>query len=160
MNKKEVLEFLGVSSRTLTNYMRQGKLSVRYEKGKNGKEALFDAEEVRALEERLSVEFHRPAVLSSSEDSLPAPLPTVPSEYFLQALQTLALASPKKRSLLITEVAAKPVLKVEEASLLTGFSEGHLRDAITKQTLKARKIDRSWRIRREDLDLYVRELFT
>ncbi len=144
--------------------MQRGELSVRYEKGKNGKVAIFDPDEVKRLKDRLSVESHRPAVLpplSENEDSLPAQGgAVVPAEYLLKALQTLALASPRKRELLITEVAAKPVLKMKEASLLTGFSEGHLREAIKNKLLNARKIDRSWRVRREDLETYVRSLFS
>lgn len=162
MNKREVLEFLDISPRTLTNYMQRGELSVRYEKGKNGKVAIFDPDEVQRLKDRLSVESHRPAVLpppSENENSLPTGGAVVPAEYILKALQTLALASPRKRELLITEVAAKPVLKMKEASLLTGFSESHLREAIKKKLLHARKIDRSWRVRREDLETYVRSLF-
>ena len=49
MNKREVLEFLEISPRTLTNYMQRGELSVRYEKGKNGKVAIFDPDEVKRL---------------------------------------------------------------------------------------------------------------
>jgi hypothetical protein len=164
MNKKEVIDFLGISPRTLTNYVKRGEISVRYERGKNGQVAVFDPDEVKTLKERLSVEHHRPAVLPPQspdrENSLPVQGGTVvPAEYLLQALQTLALASPRKRELLITEVAVKPVLRLKEASLLSGFSEKHLRGAIKEGRLNGRKIDRSWRIERGDLETYVKSLF-
>jgi predicted site-specific integrase-resolvase len=41
MNKQEAAEFLGVSVRALERYVQQGKISVRYEKGKTRPTANF-----------------------------------------------------------------------------------------------------------------------
>lgn len=42
MNKKQAAEYLGVSVRALERYVQQGKLSVRYEKGKTRPTANFN----------------------------------------------------------------------------------------------------------------------
>lgn len=49
MNKKEASEILGVSEKTLGNYVRSGRLNVRYEKGATSKVAVYDEAEIRAL---------------------------------------------------------------------------------------------------------------
>ncbi len=40
----------------------------------------------------------------------------------------------------------------------TTNGRGHLRDAITDKKLKARIIGRGWKIKRDDLALYVKKL--
>jgi excisionase family DNA binding protein len=51
MNKKEAAQYLGISIRQLQNYARQGRLSVRKEKGKTGDIAIFDDGELRQLKD-------------------------------------------------------------------------------------------------------------
>jgi excisionase family DNA binding protein len=55
-------------------------------------------------------------------------------------------------------VADKLLLKLDEASALTGLSRGILRQAIKDRKLKARIIGRGWRVKRDDLDVYVKKL--
>jgi excisionase family DNA binding protein len=55
-------------------------------------------------------------------------------------------------------IADKPLLKLDEASALTGLSRGILKSAIDGKKLKARIIGRSWRIKRADLDTFVSKL--
>jgi excisionase family DNA binding protein len=55
-------------------------------------------------------------------------------------------------------VADKLTLSLVEASQLSGLSRGHLREAIEAKKLKARIIGRGWRVKRDDLDLYVKKL--
>jgi excisionase family DNA binding protein len=49
MNKKQAIEILGVSEKTLGNYARAGRLNVTYEKGATSKVAVYDEAELRAL---------------------------------------------------------------------------------------------------------------
>jgi excisionase family DNA binding protein len=49
-------------------------------------------------------------------------------------------------------------LSLAEASQLSGLSRNHLRQAIEEKKLKARIIGRGWRVKRDDLDAYVRKL--
>jgi excisionase family DNA binding protein len=50
------------------------------------------------------------------------------------------------------------MLTLPEASTLSNLSRGHLRDAIRGGRLKAKIIGRGWRVKRADLDLYIRTL--
>jgi excisionase family DNA binding protein len=62
-----------------------------------------------------------------------------------------AMASPVRLS-------DKLTLSLTEAALLAGLSRGHLRLAIAEKKLKARIIGRGWRVKREDLEAYVKKL--
>ena len=55
-------------------------------------------------------------------------------------------------------VFEKLTLSLTEASQLSGLSRNHLRQAIEEKKLKARIIGRGWRVKRDDLDAYVRKL--
>lgn len=55
-------------------------------------------------------------------------------------------------------VADKLTLSLVEASQLSGLSRGHLRQAIEAKKLRARIIGRGWRVKREDLEAYVKKL--
>lgn len=51
MTKREVSKELGVSSRTVQRYVREGKLNVKYVKGKYGDEAVYSEKEVARLKQ-------------------------------------------------------------------------------------------------------------
>jgi len=52
----------------------------------------------------------------------------------------------------------KLTLTLTEATLLSGLSRGYLRQAIHAGKLKARIIGKGWRVKRADLDSYVKKL--
>jgi excisionase family DNA binding protein len=58
----------------------------------------------------------------------------------------------------ISDIAHKIILTLAEASALTNLSRNHLRQAIEEKKLKARIIGRGWRVKRDDLDAYVKKL--
>ncbi|MDQ3254530.1 MAG: helix-turn-helix domain-containing protein [Acidobacteriota bacterium] len=51
-----------------------------------------------------------------------------------------------------------PSFTLAEASALTNLSRNHLRQAIEDKKLRARIIGKGWRVKREDLEAYVRKL--
>jgi excisionase family DNA binding protein len=55
-------------------------------------------------------------------------------------------------------LAHKLTLSLVEAAQLSGLSRGHLRFAIAEKKLKARIIGRGWRVKREDLEAYIKKL--
>jgi excisionase family DNA binding protein len=57
------------------------------------------------------------------------------------------------------ECAAKLLLSLDEVQVLTGLSRGVLRDAIATGALAGKKIGRGWKVRREDVEQFVKELF-
>lgn len=64
MNKKEAANFLGVSVRALERYVQQGRISVRYEKGKTRPTANFDTAELETFKTELNQPSYKPAVQS------------------------------------------------------------------------------------------------
>ena len=53
LNKKTAAAFLGVSTRQIENYARQGRISVRKERGRTGDISVYDEEELRGLKDEL-----------------------------------------------------------------------------------------------------------
>lgn len=53
MKKKEAAAYLGISTRQLENYARQGRVTVRKERGKTGDVSVYDEEELRGLKNEM-----------------------------------------------------------------------------------------------------------
>ena len=79
-------------------------------------------------------------------------------ERIVAALQALLQSRRASEELSITDLAQKLMLTLPEASILSNLSRTHLRKAIHCGKLKAKIIGRGWRIKRADLDIYVRAL--
>ncbi|MCA1594095.1 MAG: ankyrin repeat domain-containing protein [Acidobacteria bacterium] len=79
-------------------------------------------------------------------------------ERLIAALEALRHGEPASRAPSAAEVAHKILLTLPEAAVLTGLSRDRLRQAAREGTLKAQMIGRRWRIKRADLDEYVRNL--
>ena len=58
----------------------------------------------------------------------------------------------------ISDVACKIMLTLPEAASLTNLSRTHLVKAIKEGKLNGKKIGRGWRVKRADLDEYIKEL--
>lgn len=69
MNKEEAAKFLELSPRALERYAKQGKLSVRYERGKTRPVALYDADELATLKAELERPLYRPATTQNATNS-------------------------------------------------------------------------------------------
>lgn len=168
MRKKEAAEYLGISTRALEAHQTSGKLSVRYERGKTGDVAVYDERELKKLRAEIDNRRNpRPAIVSE-------PLETSESLEVIRGSAT-NLSSLFPAASLITQLAgaieaarasvkpsvpieAKTLLKLSEATSLTGLSRQHLRTAIEANKLKAKLIGRAWRIKRADIDTYVTKL--
>lgn len=69
MNKQQAAEFLEVSVRALERYVQQGRISVKYEKGKTRSTANFDQAELEAFKTELNQPTFKPAVGSDKTGS-------------------------------------------------------------------------------------------
>jgi excisionase family DNA binding protein len=172
LSKKEAAEHLGVSQRAIERYAQQGKISVKYIEGKNGKEAKYLIEELELLKSDKNTEIHRPTIeppttldsknqencqgLSEVVEGLPSIAELTNQERVIQAFETIASSLNNQKSTI--NVCDKLVLTLNEAQLLTGFSKETLRAAIKEGELKAKIIGRGWRIKRSDLDKYIEDL--
>jgi excisionase family DNA binding protein len=180
MNKQESADFLGVSIRALERYVQQGKISVKYEKGKTRSTANFDQSELEAFKAELNQPSYKPAIESrqtpSNIESRQIAIDLQP-ETDKPVLYTGEVAEfgdisviDKLASIIegllgktdtqsIVPIADKLLLTLPEVQALTGLSREFLRDAINDGTLKAKMIGRGWRVKRSDLDEYVAGLF-
>ena len=66
MNKKEAADYLGVSTRAVERYTKQGKLSVKYEKGKTRPIATYKPDELKKLKDELETPTYQPSVVTAT----------------------------------------------------------------------------------------------
>ncbi len=80
----------------------------------------------------------------------------------VEALETLAIQNDKaqsvKTTLDLSALSVKLLLTLPECSALTGLSRTVIRAAIDTGQLEAQQIGRAWRVKREDLGKWVKEL--
>lgn len=200
-NKKEAAAYLGISTRQLENYARQGRLSVRKEKGKTGDIAIFNDGELRHLKIELDAKrgliqgavVREPTNGETAEPQANGDTPEssevvrafasqlsrlTPQEFIAQLAaailrqseqRQIAQASPeqlepteqpkKKRSETpISDLAAKPLLTRAEAQRYTGMSRELLHEAVTSGKVKEVKLGRAYRMKKAELDNYIKRL--
>ncbi|WP_099068892.1 helix-turn-helix domain-containing protein [Nostoc linckia] len=172
MNKKEAAEFLGISTRTVESYVKAGKISVAYVPIKNGKQAVYNEEELRAFKEDSQTPVHRSFVAPNNSEIAPSEvfsfgdananggLATLPPTRVLELLEAIVstqevIASSQKLALLWNKL----VWNLEEAAAATGYSRYRLRQAIATGNLRAQKVGRGWKVRPQDLREYTKCLF-
>jgi excisionase family DNA binding protein len=66
-----------------------------------------------------------------------------------------AIEEPRSASVRVSE---KILLNLFDCRLLTGLSEASLREAIKSKKLKAKIIGRGWKVKRQDLDEFIKKL--
>lgn len=177
MNKQEAADFLGVSVRALERYVQQGRISVKYEKGKTRPTANFDPVELEAFKLELNQPTIKPAVesrqISPDQQSQPVNLTYQAGEItrFDEISEFGEIGVIEKLSSIIEQllgksenqpivpIADKLLLTLAEVQALTGLSKEVLRQAIASGELKAKVIGKSWRIKRTDLESFIDKLF-
>ena len=143
MNKKEVAEFLGRSTRLVEKYASEGRLGeVIYIRGKTGQQAEYNRDAVEKLKTKLQ-----------SPD--PSPAATTPEEPYVEALRVLLSRMNEEPRSASVRVSEKLLLNLNECRLLTGLSVSMLRQAVKAGTLKAKIIGRAYKVKRQDLNEYI-----
>jgi predicted transcriptional regulator len=146
MNKKQVAEFLGVSTRIVEKYASEGRLGeVTYVRGKTGKQAEYNREAVENLK----------TILESPDTAIAT---KTPDARLIVASLVEAITSREELRSASVRVSEKLLLNLSDCKLLTGLSEQNLRDAIKSERLKAKIIGRGWKIKKQDLDDFVSNL--
>lgn len=176
MNKRAVAEALTCSTRQVEKYVSQKRLNVKeYIHGKTGREGVYDAGEVERLKTELVDEretvIGKPPALIRQRDAAPLAAGATNDERLLMMAARMAQEMMKHMGApmlppapdghapaTISDLAHKLTLSLVEAAQLSGLSRNHLRAAIEDKKLKARIIGRGWRVKRDDLDLYVKKL--
>lgn len=152
MNKEQAAEALGISVRSLQRIVQLGKISVTYKRGDSGKqEAIFNAEEIEKFKQQRDVETVKKADAPTGDTALAR-------NDAMQFLEVLRTAITPEQKPLSVSIADKPLLKLDEAATLTGLSRDTLRKAIEADELRGKIIGRAYRIKRADLDDYIKNL--
>ncbi len=152
MNKEEAAEKLGISVRSLQRLVQSEKISVTYKRGNSGKqEAIFNADELEKYKEERDAESIKPASATTSDTALARNDANRFLDFFKEAI------TPKDKALTV-DIADKPLLKLDEATTLTGLSRDFLREAINSKKLKGKLIGKAYRIKRADLDAFISKL--
>jgi excisionase family DNA binding protein len=162
MNKKEAAEYLGVSTRLVEKYASEGRIgAVTYVRGRTGKQAEYDRQAV----EKLKVALDTPDTALTTRTPEARLFATLLAEVLERREQAnigalrglLNDGSDKPRSASI-RVSEKILLTINDCRLLTGLSRQLLRQAIEDGKLKGRLIGRGFRIKRDDLDVFIKKL--
>jgi excisionase family DNA binding protein len=164
MNKKEAANYLKVSTRAIERYTSKGRLTPAYEPGRTGPAPVYDSTQLddlrREMETALTappVKLDKPAISDKGDTGGALVLSRSGQS---AALVELVAAIERARSEARPQapLEAKLTLNLQEASALSGLSRGYLLEAIKGKKLKARIIGRGWRVKRDDLDSYVKKL--
>jgi predicted transcriptional regulator len=146
MNKKQVAEFLGVSTRIVEKYASEGRLGeIVYIRGKTGRQAEYNREAVENLK----------TILESPDTAIAT---KTPDARLIVASLIEAITSREELRSASVRVSEKLLLNLNDCKLLTGLSEQNLRDAIKSERLKAKIIGRGWKVKKQDLDNFVSNL--
>jgi len=171
MNRKQIADALGVSEKSVSRYVAQGRLPDRRVKG--ALDVLPDDVD------RLRVELETPVIADAKAPELPADEPLsralvrVPQKRRNAPESALSLESLAVAVLAIADtvnagdkarrdtptVAEKMLLSLDEGAALSGLSAARLRAAIRDGRLPARRIGRGFKIRADDLRAWTNSFF-
>ncbi len=153
MNKTDAAHYLGIGVRSLERYTSAGRIQAGKKKVKTGYALDYDVAALDSLKSMLDAEAIGDDVVDVAA-SVGETLARLPR----QTSVAIVKASPQRERPTVG-IEHKLLLTLEEASALTGLSRGVLRQAIEDKKLKAAVIGRGFKMRREDLETYIRKLF-
>jgi excisionase family DNA binding protein len=172
ITKAAAVEILGVTPRAIERYTKHHRLSVVYERGRTKPAPTYDEDEVKRLAEELRSPV-QPSLIPNNATN--ANVGVAFSSKALEAFgntQGMAILVMALREALhgtqapvtanaepsVVDLAAKLTLSIDEAARVSGLSANMVREAIKTGKLKAKIIGRGYRVKRPDLDSYVRKL--
>jgi excisionase family DNA binding protein len=166
MNIKEAAEYLGISVKTLERKIAGGEIAVAYVPGTTGKQRTFDRSELDRFKEAeaekaaATTYIARPVTNEADEKQTAlAPTRTADAKQMLALVQAaFASSNLPKQDAPVTDLAAKLMLSRDEAARLAGLPATMIRAAIEAKKLKAIKTGAGWRIKRADLEMFVKNL--
>jgi excisionase family DNA binding protein len=160
MNKEEAANYIGASVRTLQRLTGAGKIPVSYERGHKGDEARYSQSDLDAyLQSQKPAALMRPdAGAGDGNGSASQAMSLVATHGAAGTAASAALIEAFAQIAAPVRVSEKFTLSLIEAAQLSGLSRGHLREAIEEKQLKARIIGRGFRVKRQDLEAYIRKL--
>ncbi len=162
MNKKEAAEYLGVSTRLVEKYASEGRIgAVTYVRGRTGKQAEYDRQAVEKLRGALDTPDTAIAARTPDARLFAAHLVEIlerREQANMEALRGLLKGGSDKPRSASIRLSEKILLTINDCRLLTGLSRQLLRQAIEDGKLKGRIIGRGFRVKRDDLDAFIKKL--
>lgn len=162
MDNEAAAKELGISIRSLQRATKAGKLAVAYKRGKSGKmEAVYDEKEIarykRELNEVVIPPHTEPTSLAlTTRDRQASEFVTLLAEAIKNAINARVEEATKR--LHQVEIHKQLFLSLAEAAEYSGLSKNFLTQAIHAKKLKAKIMGRGYRIKRTDLEDYVKKL--
>jgi excisionase family DNA binding protein len=165
LDKETAAAALGITTRKLELLATQGKIGRVYVPGKRGKQVRFKREELERVREQLADESvtEQPAaalVKSSSQNpAQPGALDIANNQaaiLYAGAMDRLADAVKSQRER--APLADKLMLTLDQVAELSELPRAMLKRAIESGELKAIKTGRGYRVKRADLDAYIKKL--
>jgi excisionase family DNA binding protein len=162
ITKEDAARILSATPRTVERLASKGKLSVTYEKGATRDVPMYDEDEVKRLAEQPRAAAQPAVVTTAQEPSQAIATRGDNGDNVLSQAVAFLLNQEHKRltdpAPTVSDISHKLMLTLKEASQLAGLSRDHLRGAIESKKLKGRIIGRGFKVKREDLEQYVRKL--
>jgi hypothetical protein len=157
LTKREVIEYLGKSKRTVATYIADGRLPVQYVNGPNGKQAIFAREAVERFKREMDEPMSRAVVPANGQSYSAKPESTElvrasgavdPFAALATHLAKLATAFPSSDP--------KPWLTLDEAVEWSGLTRGYLlylteTDAVCVRDMGKHSRGGRWRFNRAAL---------
>ncbi len=161
MNKEQAAEFLGISVRTLQRHVQRGELQsteIKVEKGGQlRRETVFDREELERF--KANPPQKKPSATAMTVTTPQAVMSVTTDKAVMSAQPVTSDGFQRLLTAIESQVVGQKVLlTLKDCRQLTGLSGEYLREAIHAGELKARIIGRGWKVKRSDLDGYVKKL--
>jgi excisionase family DNA binding protein len=160
MNKEQAAEFLKISVRQLQRHMAARRIAYQMVATKHGEEAEFSRDELERFKEQKGRPTLQPALDSKALAARPASaLTRQRSDGVIPGLEAFAaFVSAARPQATVTDLAHQLMLSRAEAARLAGVAENQIKLAIASKKLKARIVGRAWRVKRADLEAWVKKL--
>jgi excisionase family DNA binding protein len=162
MNKKDASEILGISIRLVEKYAAEGRLgNITYVRGKTGRQAAYNQDDVEKL--KAALESPDTALATNSPDARLFVAQLVEAmasreQAHVEAIRGLLSGISEEPRSASVRVSEKILLKLTDCRLLTGLSYATLKEAIKSEKLKAKIVGRGWKVKRQDLDAFIKNL--
>jgi Helix-turn-helix domain len=168
LDKKQAAEYLGISTRTLERWVKDGKIRVRYELKNNAETAIYDVEELDLIKEEKQIVRVKPSTSDITSDTTPDSsdiIQIAPGGFlspFRDLIERLVAAIENLRGqdakTTPASLRGKLLLTLPDAQILTGLSREILMTAIKNNELPAKIMGKAYRIKTQDLIQYIANL--
>lgn len=164
MNIEEAAKALGVSTKTLRNYIKRGFIEAKLVEGKTGKEYEITTSSLEEFKARLDKKLMFPVVEGVEESGKPTKAIArveKPGTVEFPGFQgvPISLGPPRASDDKGRYLESLPdILTAEEVAIFLGVGVSTVWDYLREGKLKGLKLGRGWKISKDSLKAFVRKL--